>query len=81
LEYLRNDSRLIPLWPLLEIKTWGTKWEFVFDKTYEWVAWRWENVKIDKEIFTLFKQIINILKEDMEVYNWVMVKHAMDFLK
>jgi hypothetical protein len=27
LEYLRNDSRLIPLWPLLEIRTWGTKWK------------------------------------------------------
>jgi hypothetical protein len=26
-EYLREDTRLVPLWHLLEIKTWGTKWK------------------------------------------------------
>jgi hypothetical protein len=27
LEYPREDTRLVPLWHLLEIKTWGTKWK------------------------------------------------------
>jgi hypothetical protein len=38
-------------------------------------------VKIDKESFTLLKQTINITKEDMENYYWVMFKHAMDFFQ
>jgi hypothetical protein len=29
----------------------------------------------------LLKQIVNILKEDMEDYNWAMFTHAMDFFK
>ncbi len=39
------------------------------------------NTKIDKESFVLLKQTINIPKEDMENYHWVMFTHAMDFLK
>jgi hypothetical protein len=51
---------------LLEIITWGIKWKNQIDKTNEWVAWQWENVKINKESFALPKQIVNIPKEDME---------------
>jgi hypothetical protein len=29
----------------------------------------------------LLKQIVNILKEDMEDYNWAMFTRAMDFFK
>jgi hypothetical protein len=43
------------------------------------VALQWANAKIDKESFTLLKQIVNIAKEDMEDYHWVMFTHAMDF--
>ncbi len=38
-------------------------------------------MKIDKESFALFKQTVNISKEDIKDYNWVMFTHAMDFLK
>jgi hypothetical protein len=38
-------------------------------------------VEIDKEIFSLLKKIVNILKEDMENYNWVMFTHAMGFFQ
>jgi hypothetical protein len=41
---------------------------------------RWANAKIDKESFAIFKQIINISKEDMEDYHWVFT-HAMYFFK
>ncbi len=51
------------------------------DKTNEWTTWQWVNTKIDKESLVLLKQIVNISKEDMEDYNWVMFKHAMDFFK
>jgi hypothetical protein len=66
---------------LLEIRTWGTKWKREIDKTNEWVAWQWANVKINKENFALLKQIVNILKEDMEDYHWAMFTHAMDFFQ
>jgi hypothetical protein len=66
---------------LLEIRTWGTKWKKIIDKTNEWVAWRWANAKVDKENISIFKQIVNISKEDMEDYNLVMFTHAMDFFK
>jgi hypothetical protein len=39
------------------------------------------NAKIDKESLTLLKQTINITKEDMEDYHWVMFTHAMDFFQ
>jgi len=39
------------------------------------------NAKIDKESPTLLKQTINITKEDMEDYHWVMFTHAMDFFQ
>jgi hypothetical protein len=39
------------------------------------------NAKIDKESLALLKEIINILKEDMEDYHWVMFTHAMDFFQ
>jgi hypothetical protein len=29
----------------------------------------------------LFKQAVNISKEDMEDYNWLMFTHAMEFFK
>ncbi len=45
------------------------------------MAWRCVNAKIDKESLTLLKTIVNILKEDMEDYHWVMFTHAMDFFQ
>jgi hypothetical protein len=39
------------------------------------------NAKIDKESFATLKQIVNIPKEDMEDYHWVMFTRAMNFLK
>jgi hypothetical protein len=39
LEYPRDDTQLIPLWHLLEIKTWATKWKRVIDKIDEWATW------------------------------------------
>jgi hypothetical protein len=66
---------------LFEIKTWGTKWKRVIDKTNEWAAWRWANVKINKENLSLFKHIVHISKENMEDYNLVMFTHAIDFFK
>jgi len=54
---------------LLKIKTWGLEWKKQIDKTNEWAAWRWANAKINKKSLTLFKQIINILNEDMEDYH------------
>jgi hypothetical protein len=38
-------------------------------------------VKIDKESLAILKQTINISKEDMEDYDWVMFTHAMNFFK
>jgi hypothetical protein len=38
-EYPRNDTQLLPLQHLLEIRTWGIKWKRVIDKTNEWAAW------------------------------------------
>jgi hypothetical protein len=34
---------------------------------------------IDKENLAILKQTINIMKEDMEDYHWVMLTHAMDY--
>jgi hypothetical protein len=39
LEYPRDNTRLDPLRQLFRIKTWGTKWKRVIDKTVEWAAW------------------------------------------
>jgi hypothetical protein len=47
------------------------------DKTIEWMAWRWANAKINKESLALLKETINIPKEDIENYHWVMFTHAM----
>jgi len=79
LEYLKDPTLLNPFKNLLEIKTWEAKWKRQINKTTKWVAWRWVNVKIDKESLTFLKEIVNILKEDMEDYHWVMFTHAMDF--
>jgi hypothetical protein len=38
-EYPRDDTKLDPLWHLLELKTWGTKWKRVINKTNEWATW------------------------------------------
>jgi hypothetical protein len=37
-EYLKNDTRLLPLQHLLEIRTWGTKWKRTINKINEWAA-------------------------------------------
>jgi hypothetical protein len=76
LEYPRDPTLLNPLKNLLEIKTWGTKWKRQIDKTIEWA-----NAKIDKKSLTLLKETINILKEDMEDYPWLMFTHAMEFFQ
>jgi hypothetical protein len=63
----------------VKIKTWGIKWKRAIDKTNDWVAWQWQwaNAKIDFfKNLTLLKQIINISKENMEDYHWVMFTHA-----
>jgi hypothetical protein len=39
------------------------------------------NAKINKESLTLFKQTVNIPKEDMENYHWVMFTHVMNFFQ
>jgi hypothetical protein len=76
-----DDIHLFPLKHLLQLKTWVTKWKRKFDKTNEWVAWQWVNEKIEKEIFAILKQSINIPKDNMEDYHWVMFTHTMDFFK
>jgi hypothetical protein len=38
-------------------------------------------VKVDKKIISILKQIVNISKEDMEDYKFVMFTRAMDFFK
>jgi hypothetical protein len=81
LECPRDNIRLNPLKHLLKIKTWGIEWKGVIDKTMEWVAWQWANVKIDKESLSIMKQSVNISKDDMEDYNLAMFTHAMDFFK
>jgi hypothetical protein len=47
----------------------------------EWAAWRWANVKMDKESIYIMKQSLNISKDDMEDKNLVMFTHVMDFFK
>ncbi len=79
LEYPRDPTLLDPIKNLLEIGTWGTKWKRQIDETTKWVAWRWVNVKIDS--LALLKENVNILKEDMEDYHWVMFTHAMEFFQ
>jgi len=81
LEYPRNDTRLNPLWHLLEIRTWGTKWKRAINKIDEWAAWQWANAKINKETLTLLKQTLHISNENMEDYYLAMFTHAMDFFK
>jgi hypothetical protein len=74
---LRDPTLLDPLKKLLKIKTWGSKWKKQIDKT----SWQWANANIDKESFTLLKQIVHITKEDVEDYHLVMFTHAMDFFQ
>jgi hypothetical protein len=81
LEYPRDDTRLNPLRHLLEIKTWGTKWKGVINKTNEWAALRWANVKIDNESLSILKQMAHISKEDVEDYNLAMFTYTIDFFK
>jgi len=45
------------------------------------VAWQWVNAKIGKESNALFKKIVNISKEDIKDYHWVMFTHAMEFFQ
>jgi hypothetical protein len=39
LEYPRDNTRLDPFVHLLKIKTWGTKWKRVINKTKEQATW------------------------------------------
>jgi hypothetical protein len=47
----------------------------------EYASWWWANAKTDKESLALLKQTVNIAKEDMEDYYWVMFTHVMDVFK
>jgi hypothetical protein len=66
---LKRSHLIKPPQIVAKIRTWGSEWKKQINKTNEWAAWRWANAKIDKENLTLLKQIINILKEDMENYH------------
>ncbi len=79
LEYLRNDTQLLPFQHLLEIITWGIEWKRTIHKIDEWATWWWTNAKLNKENLALLKQTINISKEDMENYHWAMFTHGMDY--
>jgi hypothetical protein len=81
LEYPKYDTKINPFQHSFKIRIWGTKWKRVFDKIDEWAARRWANAKVNKENISIFKQIVNISKEDMEDYNLAMFTHAMDFFK
>jgi hypothetical protein len=48
-ECQKDDTQLLPLQYLLELRHWGKEWKRTINKTNEWVAWRWMNVKIDKK--------------------------------
>jgi len=39
LEYPRNDTKLDPFRHFLKIRTWGTKWKRVINKTNGWATW------------------------------------------
>jgi DNA-binding PucR family transcriptional regulator len=81
LEYPRDNTRLDPLKHLLKIRKRGIEWKGVINKTLEWLAWQWANVKIDKESLFIMRQNANISKDDMEDYNLAMIRHAMDLFK
>jgi hypothetical protein len=49
LEYLKIDTRLIPLRPLYKLEHGEQNGKKAFGKTYEWATWGWANVKIDKK--------------------------------
>jgi hypothetical protein len=66
---------------LLEIRIWGTKWKRKINKTTEWAGWWWVNAKIDKESLTLFKETINISKQDAEDYHCAVFTHAIKFFQ
>ncbi len=51
------------------------------DKTTKWATWWCTNAKIHKKSFTLLKEIVNILKENMEDYHQAMFTHAVDFFQ
>jgi len=71
-----------PLSTFIKNQNMGIEWKRAIDKTNEWVAWWWANVKIDKKkSLALFKHTTNISKEDTKDYNWVKFTHAMDFFK
>jgi hypothetical protein len=70
-----------PLKHLFEIKTWGTKWKRVIDKTKEWAAWQWANANMDKKSLSIMRQIVNVFKNDVEDYNLALFTHAMDSFK
>ncbi len=56
----------------MEKANWQNKWmgNMVMGKCEDW-----------QESLTLFTQIVNILKENMEDYQWAMFTHAMDFFQ
>jgi hypothetical protein len=49
MRYPRDNTKLDPFMHSLEIRTWGTKWKGIIDKTVEWAVWLWANAKIDKK--------------------------------
>ncbi len=81
LEYPRDDTRLDPFDIFSKLEHGEPRMKRVIDKIDEWAAWRWANVKINKENLALFKQIVHISKKYMKDYNLVIFTHAMDFFK
>jgi hypothetical protein len=65
-----HPTRLVQI--VARIRTWGFEWKKQIDKTNEWAPWQWMNAKIVKESPTLLKQIVNMMKEDMEDYHSTM---------
>jgi hypothetical protein len=66
LEYPKNITKLNPFMHLLKIKTWGTEWKRIIDKTMEWATQQWANVNMDQKNLFIMKQSVNISKDDME---------------
>ncbi len=78
-ECQRDDSQLLPLQHLLEIRTWGKEWKITIDKIDEWADWQMGECE-DRSL-AILKQTINIPKADKEDYHWAMFTHAMGFFR
>jgi hypothetical protein len=57
LEYPRYSHLVEPPQVVAKNQNMGIIMEKTINKTNEWTTWQWANVKINKESFTLFKQM------------------------